>query len=132
MRNKHINSHHVIFERRLWESSPNGRELRNYEGLIVPMKKSIHEKLHEDCFLLPNIPGDSIVYMLETLDVVSRENPSTVEMIGALATCGLDIRDSGSCRPREYRNMGIFVHNILAQVPYILEGAIVNPVLVAG
>jgi hypothetical protein len=109
-----------MFERSKHENSPNGRELRNYDGLVVLMNRIGHAALHEDCFALPILSGNSYGYMLDTLDIVATSHSGTIDMISLLVTCALEIKEGDTMlNARESRNLGIFNDRLLAQVPFI-------------
>lgn len=48
-----MDRHHVIFNKREWESRPQYKSLRENEGLIVPMDRDIHNELHRAVPFVP-------------------------------------------------------------------------------
>lgn len=52
-RNVDYNSHHVLFSRKLWESTPNTYTLRQEKGLIIPMELGAHAALHREVTIVP-------------------------------------------------------------------------------
>ena len=129
-RNRNINKHHVMFQRSQHEASPNGRELRNYEGLLIPMWVQGHEKLHEECNKLPILSNNSYIYMLDTLDTVVSSRTTSIEMIKLLATCAIEIKEDTTLNRREYVGLTHFTIGILSQVPFIERYAVVEPILI--
>ena len=41
-----MDKHHVLFNKREWESRPQYKELRQNSGLIVPIDRDVHNELH--------------------------------------------------------------------------------------
>lgn len=48
-----MDRHHVLFNKREWESRPQYRELRENAGLIIPMDREVHNELHRAVSQVP-------------------------------------------------------------------------------
>lgn len=48
-----MDRHHVLFNKREWESRPQYKELRENSGLIVPIDRDIHNELHRSITQVP-------------------------------------------------------------------------------
>lgn len=123
MPNRHFNRHHIIHERSKWESSQNGRELRNYEGLIIPMRRIGHEALHADCMPVPLLTEAIHSAMLDELDGRVNSGTSTVDMIGILAGHAIGLYNDLEQPTKVRRESGLFAASLIAQVPYIQQYA---------
>ena len=50
-----MDRHHVLFNKREWESRPQYKQLRNDSGLIVPMDRDVHNELHRASPFVPTL-----------------------------------------------------------------------------
>ena len=48
-----MDKHHVLFNKREWESRPQYKELRQNSGLIVPIDRDVHNELHRSVTQVP-------------------------------------------------------------------------------
>lgn len=48
-----MDKHHVLFNKREWESRPQYKELRQNSGLIVPIDRDVHNELHRSVSQVP-------------------------------------------------------------------------------
>lgn len=48
-----MDKHHVLFNKREWESRPQYKELRQNSGLIVPIDREVHNELHRNVTQVP-------------------------------------------------------------------------------
>lgn len=48
-----MDRHHVLFNKREWESRPQYKELRQNAGLIVPIDRDIHNEIHRNVSQVP-------------------------------------------------------------------------------
>ena len=48
-----MDRHHVLFNKREWESRPQYKELRSNSGLIIPMDREVHCELHRASPIVP-------------------------------------------------------------------------------
>lgn len=48
-----MDKHHVLFNKREWESRPQYRELRQNSGLIIPIDRDVHNELHRSVSQVP-------------------------------------------------------------------------------
>lgn len=48
-----FNRHHVNFPRTIHNSQPQLSQIRNHQGLIVPMELDMHEALHAEVAIVP-------------------------------------------------------------------------------
>jgi len=48
-----MDRHHVLFNRREWESRPQYKELRSNAGLIIPIDRDVHNELHRSVSQVP-------------------------------------------------------------------------------
>ena len=109
--NRPMDRHHVLFNKREWESRPQYKELRQNPGLIVPMDRDIHNELHRSLAHVPVLGYHAIMAVnkefyrgrthLETLDnlmfaIESLENhprlPDLDKSLANIALQSLDIQ----------------------------------------
>lgn len=48
-----MDRHHVLFNKREWESRPQYKQLRENPGLIIPIDRDVHNELHRN---VPQVP----------------------------------------------------------------------------
>ena len=48
-----MDRHHVLFNKREWESRPQYKELRQNSGLIIPIDRDVHNELHRSVSQVP-------------------------------------------------------------------------------
>jgi len=48
-----MDRHHVLFNKREWESRPQYKELRENPGLIVPIDRDVHNEIHRNVSQVP-------------------------------------------------------------------------------
>lgn len=106
-----MDRHHVLFNKREWESRPQYKSLRENPGLIIPMDREVHNELHRADSLVPLLGYYGIMAVqrefyrgrthLETVDNLmfaiekSKDNPrkSNIEKgLAELALQSLDIQ----------------------------------------
>lgn len=100
-----MDRHHVLFNKREWESRPQYREMRSNAGLIIPIDREAHNELHRSVSQVPVLGYYGILAVqrefyrgrthLETVDNLlfaldkSSENEKLSDMDKALASLAL-------------------------------------------
>lgn len=115
-----FNRHHILFNKREWESRPQYKSLRENTGLIVPMDNEVHNELHRAVPFVPLLGYHGIV-------AVQREFYRGRSHLESVDNLLFAIQESMR-HPRETeiekRLSGIALDTIEQQRPYILKGEV--------
>ena len=104
-----MDRHHVLFNKREWESRPQYKDLRENAGLIIPIDREVHNELHRNVQQVPVLGYYGILAVqrefyrgrthLETVDNLlfsleqASENKKLTELDRALANISLQAVD---------------------------------------
>lgn len=124
---KPYDEHHVLFYRRAWESNPCGKQLRRQDSLIVPMKKRIHEELHNDVLGVPLLHPHLAQLVLSQFKSRRKEDDDHIKSIGHLMDALSVVNKSELLVDRDRVLGRITLEAIEAQIPYIKRGLLVVP-----
>lgn len=94
--NDYADSHHLIFTRRAWESSNEGKHLRNTPELIPRLDRDTHNELHATC---PAVPLLGYHVLVRTVNRFIPEPGDTMKSIDRLL---LAIEES-TAHPKTHR-----------------------------
>lgn len=117
-RNVDYNSHHVLFSRKLWESTPNTYALRQEKGLIVPMELGAHAALHREVTIVP-VP-DHYTAMFATRALQRQANP--LRQIDRFMQVIEQAGKNKNAKPLDRQLGQLVIASIEAQLPFIREG----------
>lgn len=115
-------NHHVLYNRKQWESSIVGYELRNNKAFIVPMDRQLHEQLHKSIGIVPVLGEKALHKVYSNLLDRGPINPDIHPKI-AIDSLILAIDKVSNCHLTEHdRALGeIAVYILEEQVPLISE-----------
>lgn len=117
-----MEKHHVLFNKREWESRPQYRELRKNPGLMVPMDRDVHNELHRSVTQVP-VLGYYGILAVQKEFYRARTHLDTVDNL-------LFALESVEGHPRlsdlDKAIAGIALQAVEAQRPFIAEGLIEN------
>lgn len=117
-RNVDYNSHHVLFSRKTWESTPNTYALRQERGLIVPMELAAHAALHREVTVVP-VP-DHYTAMFAVRALQHQANP--MRQIDRFMQVIEQAGQNKNARPLDRQLGQLVIASIEAQLPFIREG----------
>lgn len=113
--------HHVLFERRLWESNQPNKELRGKHGLIVNLDRDAHEELHRNVAMVPPF---NYVFGRQVLNLY-RDNPDDhIRSIHNLMRSTQEAMKHPRMSDLERSLGGLVMQSLELQLPFIREGAI--------
>lgn len=119
-----IDRHHLLWERKNWNATPEGRVLRSTPGLIPHIDREWHEAIHKD---LPPVPTLGSFALRRTL-MGFEPNGDYLHDSESLVR-SMD-RATKSSHRLERDLAGLAIENLMAQRPYVLDGIIGRPRLV--
>lgn len=115
-----MDKHHVLFNKREWESRPQYKELRENDGLIIPMDREIHNELHRSITQVPVIGYYGIMAVQKEF-YRGRTHLDTVDNL-------LFALESTESHPRlsdiDKSMANIALRSIYLQRPFIVDGEI--------
>lgn len=115
-----MNRHHVLFNKREWESRPQYRELRQNSGLIVPLDVDTHNELHKSVTHVPVLGYYGIVAVQKEF-YRGRTHIDTIDnLLFALESLQEHLRLSDLDKALA----GIALQAVEIQRPFIVEGLI--------
>lgn len=117
-----MDRHHVLFNKREWESRPQYRYLRQDSGLIIPIDRDIHNELHRSVTQVP-VLGYYGIMAVQKEFYRGRTYLDTVDnLLFALKSVEVHPRLSDI----EKSLASIALHAVEIQRPFIAEGLIEN------
>lgn len=115
-----MDKHHVLFNKREWESRPQYRELRQNSGLIIPIDRDVHNELHRNVSQVP-ILGYYGILAVQREFYCGRTHLDTVDnLLFALEKASNNDRLSGLDKSLA----SIALQAVDLQRPFILDGLI--------
>lgn len=104
------NLHHILYQRKKWQDTPEGACLRETNGLVVPMDIQIHQELHNELWEGVPLLGSTAIRQ-----VMTEMNHSTKY---------LDVIDNVMCLIDKSRDplTDLALCAIENQLPFIKEG----------
>ena len=112
--------HHILYNRRLWNTYEETKSLRENPQLIVPLQPELHKELHDNVSYVP-----SLNYYLarHTLRVFTDFEP-TDDSIEAINNLQFSIREA-AMHPRadyiEKEVARLAIHSLTLQKPFIMR-----------
>jgi hypothetical protein len=115
-----MDRHHVLFNKREWESRPQYKELRSDSGLIIPMDRDAHNELHRNVGHVP-VLGYYGILAVQREFYRGRTHLDTLDNL-LFALEGASENDR--LTELDKRLAGIALEAVELQKPYIVEGHI--------
>ena len=115
-----MDRHHVLWNKREWESRPQYKELRETPGLIVPMEREVHHELHRAVPFVPVLG----YYGILAANRAFEEGADHLESIDNLALAIDSIHKNRRMSGIERGLADLALESIELQLPFIREGYI--------
>ena len=104
------NFHHILYQRRRWRDRPDSAQLRETDGLIVPMDVDIHQELHDHLWEgVPLLGRQAVLDVMYEMD----RNTTYLEIIDNVLSLIEKTRDPMA---------DLAIYAIESQLPFIREG----------
>ncbi len=113
-----MDRHHVLFNKREWESRPQYKQLRENPGLIVPIDRDVHNELHRTVTQVP-ILGYYAVMAVQKEFYRGRTHLETIDnLLFALES----VEDHPRLSDLDKSLANIALQAVDLQKPFIVEG----------
>jgi hypothetical protein len=117
-------SHHVLWQRNHWSTSPEAKAMRQTHSLIPKMDRQWHEAIHGE---LPPVPVLGTYALRRTLMGFEPTNDTLRDMDGLALAMDKATKNSHTLG-RELA--GLAIENLMAQKPMVADGIVGKPRLV--
>ena len=115
-----MDRHHVLWNKREWESRPQYKQLRETHGLIVPMEREAHNELHRAVPFVPVLG----YYGILAVNKAFEEGTDHLESIDNLALAIDSIHKNKRMSELERGLANLALESVELQLPFIREGYI--------
>lgn len=115
-----IDRHHVLYNKREWESRPQYKELRQNPGLIVPMDREIHNDLHRSVPFVPVMGYHGIMAVIREF----HRGRTHLDTIDNLMFATEESIKNPKMSDLEKALSGLALESLEMQRPFIVEGGV--------
>lgn len=115
-----MDRHHVLFNKREWESRPQYRELRQNSGLIIPIDRDVHNELHRSVTQVPVLG----YYGIMSVHKEFYRGRTHLDTLDNLLFALEKVEDSPRLSDLDKALAGIALQAVEIQRPFIVEGLI--------